>query len=172
MAICLGKTPAPFDIELPHGVIVTVRPLRTAIQQTALFFATNAVKRLTESVDDVEAAGGETDGLPDLATEEGRAGYAQEMYMTALAQAAIIEWRGVLDEDGNPLPVTDEAVAELMRHDGFADSFLSQYAREAMMRISEGNASRPLPTGTMAKAPDIAKSAETSEAPVPVADGA
>jgi hypothetical protein len=165
MGIVLGRKAEPFHIDLPQGVRVLVRPLRTSIQQAAVHEAASRIRQLTQGAEAVEDAGGEIDNLPDLSTASGRAGFGQEIYIMALATAAILEWEGVYSESGEPCEVTPESVAELMRHDGFADAFLTVYASEALSRISEGNALRPSPNGISAAEPHIVTDAANAMPP-------
>lgn len=153
MAIKLGLPKKPRWLDLPQGVRVHVRPLTTAIYETALASSRQQVRRLLDAAEDVEDAGAEIDGLPDLTTEAGRAGYGNYLFAQAMARGAIIAWEGVLDEDGTLAAVSPLAVDELMSWHGIAESFIQQYTRPFQDRIVEGNASGPLPSGTSEEGP-------------------
>lgn len=153
MAIRLGLPKNPYWIDLPQGVRVKVRPLTTAIYETALASGRAHVRRLVDARDDIEEQGAEIEGLPDLNTEEGRAGYANFLFAQALARGAILEWTGVLNEDGTEAEPSPAAIDELMIWHDCAETFVKAYTQPFISRIVEGNASGTLPSGTSAEVP-------------------
>lgn len=66
----------------------------------------------------------------------------------ALARAAILEWEGVGDEAGEPLPVTPAAVDALMELFPVFEFWQLHYVQPALTLDAEKNGSGPLPTGT------------------------
>jgi hypothetical protein len=83
----------------------------------------------------------------------------------AVAQKAIADWRGVGGEDGEPLPVTPEAVAALMRRRHSFDAFYDAYLGPWMGLFEEKKGSAPSPAGTSATAQATAADATASAAP-------
>ncbi|WP_244424575.1 hypothetical protein [Methylobacterium nodulans] len=67
-----------------------------------------------------------------------------------LARRAIIEWEGVGDADGVPVPATPETIDLLMSNWAAFDEFDSRYVIPALKRDAEKNASSSSPPGTSA----------------------
>jgi hypothetical protein len=65
----LSTPQAPFDIALPYGLMVTVRPLTTAGMAAAQVVARRAVEAIERQVRERAEAGLHADGLPDFSTE-------------------------------------------------------------------------------------------------------
>ena len=145
------------DIDLNYGVTVTARPVTTWIHRAAQHSAERMVRELAYEAGLIEAAGGSIRDIPDLHQREGMLGLRDQMMLQALARHAIIEWQGVAGEDGEPLPVTPEAIDMLMRdHPAIAATFEVEYLRELTAMYSEGNGSGASPSGTSAAAPATA----------------
>ena len=70
-----------------------------------------------------------TDDLPNVEDDATRQALAEEYLARGLARAAIIEWEGILEADGeNPAPVTPDKIDELMGNFwSIATSFSQQY---------------------------------------------
>jgi len=79
-----------------------------------------------------------------------------------LARRAILEWEGVGDEHGNPLPVTPGAVDALVRNYPVFEAFQAKFVVRAMALDAEKNGFAPSRNGTLAGAPDIAADATGS----------
>ena len=78
--------------------------------------------------------------MPDFKDEDALSSYSHMLFVQALAKAAILDWEGVGDEGGKPLPITDEAIEGLMRHHRLAESFIIAYAKPHIEVGLEGNA--------------------------------
>ena len=65
----LSTHKGPFDIALPYGLSVTVRPLTTAGMAAAQAAARRAVEAIERQARERTEAGLAADGLPDLSTE-------------------------------------------------------------------------------------------------------
>ena len=65
----LSTHKAPFDIALPYGLSVTVKPLTTAGMAAAQAAARRAVEAIERQVRERTEAGLHADGLPDFSTE-------------------------------------------------------------------------------------------------------
>jgi hypothetical protein len=82
-----------------------------------------------------------------------------------VAQKAIIDWRGIGDMDGTPLPVTPEAVAALMRRRAAFDTFYDAYLGPWMGVVEEKKDFAPSPDGTSETAPATTAADATGSAP-------
>ena len=91
----LSTHKAPFDIALPYGLIVTVRPLTTAGMAAAQAAARRAVEAIERQARERTEAGLALDGLPDLSTEGERDGFYQAQLIRELAVRHITSWTGV-----------------------------------------------------------------------------
>lgn len=160
MAIRLGLPREPQWLELGHGVRAKVRPLTTAIFEAARSSAQRQVASLFDAKGEVEDHGGEIEGLPDLTTEEGRAGYSNFLFARALARVSILEWEGVTDSDGNATKPSDDLIDEVMTWHVIADTFVRQYSQPFNDRLIEKKGSGTSVNGTTAAVPSTAPVAE------------
>jgi hypothetical protein len=80
-------------------------------------------------------------------------------FVKALARFAIIEWEGVLDVDGEPVPVTPAAIDALMDVWQAAATFEAQYQRPVETLVAEKNGSGAAPSGISAAGSTTAPSA-------------
>jgi hypothetical protein len=83
----------------------------------------------------------------------GGAREANVAWVVGLAGWAVIDWKGVGDETGTPIPCTPEDVRELMlQHDAAYEAFDRLYATPGLERDlerdQEKNGSSPSPRGT------------------------
>jgi hypothetical protein len=115
----------PRWVELPHGVSVRVRPVTTAV----IVAAQSAARRAMEEVPEADRS--------DAALMAGL-GFAS--LVEALARYAIVEWRGVSDAAGQPLDLTPDRAALLMRHEEMATAFFDAVYRPLRALAAEGNA--------------------------------
>lgn len=170
--IRLNLPTAPYAIPLDHGVTVTVRPCDTAIYEAARAKMARLLRDIARQHQDAAEIGATLEGLPDLTDEDARAGFGQALFVTALAQAGITAWSGVLDDAGNPAPVNDGTVAALMRVPGMAERFAVDYTRPHAAMVTEGNGSAPAPRGTTEAGATTADGATNKGFPAPVASAA
>ncbi len=126
----------PVWLDLGHGVRVQLRPLTTALMVAAR--NDPAVQALPEDASDEESA---------LA------------FARALARVAVLDWEGVGDAEGNPIPVSPEAIEALLDLWPIFEVFQTGYVAKGLLLEQEKNASSPLPSGSSAGARDIAKPA-------------
>lgn len=148
----LSPPSEPVWLDLLPGVRVLVRPWTTAVNEAAMAAARRIVRDLADGKDLVEDRGGEITGLPDLSSPEGIDGLAEALYIEQLATAAIIEWDGVGDDDGNPVEPTPEWVRILMALPDAAAAFRARYCAPLRHWAAEGNASGVLSAGISDKA--------------------
>lgn len=131
--------PVPHEVDLGHGVRVTARPFTTA-----LVIAVRA---------DLAAQ-----GLPsELSPEE-----ARFRWVVAVARAAITGWEGISGEDDKPLDPTPEAITAMMDVSQLYDAFYRGYIVPRLVLDDEKKGFAPLPSGTSAGAPTIARAASKS----------
>ena len=132
----LDLTNAPSWCDLIPGVRVKLRPLTTALMVSAR--GDPAIADLPEGV----------------ATEEAALAMAK-----ALARRAILDWEGIGDAGGEPLPVSPEAIDALLDLWPAFEAFQSSYVAKALLLDAEKNGSSPLPTGSSAGAKATARPA-------------
>ncbi|MFN3615315.1 MAG: hypothetical protein ACK4WC_12270 [Rubrimonas sp.] len=142
----LNLARAPFWLDLGLGVRVRVEPLTTALMVAAR--SDPAVRGLAAGTGDDTVA---------------------VVFGKALAERAILDWEGVGDAAGNPVPVTPESIAALLDIWPIFERFQIGYVATGLELEQEKNASAPSPTGpgagaraTARPATDAARSARKS----------
>ena len=114
----------PHWLDLGLGVRVRVEPLTTALMVAAR--SDPAVRDLPEgTADDAVAV----------------------VFAKALAERAILDWEGVGDADGQPVPVTPEGIAALLDVWPIFERFQLAYVAKGLELDAEKNASAPSPPG-------------------------
>lgn len=141
--IRLNLSPEPQWLEIAPGLRLLLAPMSTALMMAARSDA--ALRDLPEAADN------DTRGM---------------VFARALARRALLDWEGVGDADGNPIPVTPEGIDALLDIFPIFDAFQSNYVGKGLLLGAEGNASSPLPSGPSAGARAIAPPAS---APAPIA---
>ena len=126
----------PHWLDLGHGVRLRVAPLTTALMVASRSDAA------------VEA-------MPATATDEERA----LTFAKAIARRAVIDWEGVGDADGNPVPVTLAGIDALLEVWPIFEAFQAVYVSKGLLLDAEKNVSAPSPTGTSAGATATARPA-------------
>jgi len=129
----------PTWLDLGHGVRAQLRPLTTALMVAVR--NDPAVQALGEDAGDEESA---------LA------------FARALARVAILDWEGVGDAEGNPIPISPEAIDALLDLWPLFEAFQTGYVAKGLLLEQEKNASSPLPTGSSAGARNTARPARAS----------
>ena len=83
----------------------------------------------------------------------------REMLAVAMAQAVarriVVDWTGVGDDDGNPVPVTPDGIDALLNIWPVFEAFQEKVLGPYLVLDAEKNASAPSPNGTSAAATDI-----------------
>ena len=136
----LGLAKGPYWIDLPGNIEVQVRPLDTSLYYQAKAWTTAKFATIIEDRANVEMVGGTVEGLPDLETEHGRAGFWEYLYVCGLAVAGIMDWKRVVGEDKAILDVTEAEICKQMRRIGVAEEFVGKYTSERNLVLAEGNA--------------------------------
>ena len=97
--IDLAQRSEPYEIALPYGLSVTVKPLTTAGMAAVQSAARRAVEAIERQARERTEAGLELDGLPDFSAEGERDGFYQAQLIRELAVRHITTWTGV-DREG------------------------------------------------------------------------
>ena len=126
----------PHWLDLGLGVRVRVEPLTTALMVAAR--SDPAVRDLPEGTGDDAVA---------------------VVFAKALAERAILDWEGVGDADGQPVPVTPEGIAALLDVWPIFERFQLAYVAKGLELDAEKNASAPSPPGPGAGAKATARPA-------------
>lgn len=139
--LTLDLTHTPRWVELIPGLRVQLRPLTTALMVAA-----------------------RADPALDLAAAEGEAPVSTEaLALTmakALARQAILDWEGVGDAEGEPLPVSPSAIDALLDIWPVFEAFQTIYVSKGLLLDAEKNVSPPLPIGSSAGAIATARPAK------------
>jgi hypothetical protein len=156
----------PFWIDLPQQARVLVRPVDTALEETALSEGRDAIQRLWRDLETIRQMGGDTSKLPNLDNDAIRQGIAYLLTAQMLGRAAIIEWEGVGSKDTKGLAeLTPANIDRLMRHPGAAKAFLNGLFAVRDAVVSEGNGSGHAANGTSAAGQTTAGGAVTTGQP-------
>ena len=127
--IRLNLTATPQWLPLAPGLRLLVGPLTTALMVSA---------RADPAID----------ALPEGATQE-----ALALAMAkAVARRAVLDWEGVGDAMGKPLPITPEGIDALLEIWPVFEAFQTQYVAKGLILDAEKNVSAPSPTGPSAGA--------------------
>jgi len=127
--IRLNLSPEPAWLDLGGGVRLRLAPLTSALIGAAR--------------SDAQVA-----SLP----EDAPADQVAVALAKAIGALAILEWEGVGNAEGYPVPPTPEAVAALLDLFPLFQRFQTDYVAKGLILADEGNASAPLPNGTSAGA--------------------
>jgi len=155
--ISLKPQTDPYEIELPYGVTVTVKPLTTAGMAAAQAAARRRVESLEAQVRERRESGLPLEGLPDLGDEADRDGLYQDLLIKELGTRHITAWSGVEDDP----PVTPENVAAVMELYPVGERFFQEFTLRQVLLNAAKNASGPSAAGIsgLAEGPDTAKAA-------------
>jgi len=172
--ISLKQPNKPFDIELPYGITVTVKPLTTASMAACQAAARRRVEAVEAQARDRKESGLPLDGLPDLHSEEERDGFLQCQVVYELAARHVIAWTGIEDDPpaapeggGHPkvhgaqAPVNRDNIIAVMDLYPVGEQFLQKLTLQQMLLNAAKNASGLSASGTSSQAegPDTAKDA-------------
>ena len=146
--ISLKSSPEPFDIELPYGVAVTVRPLTTAGMAAAQAAARRRVESLETQVRERRESGLSLEGLPDLEDKPERDGLFQDLLIKELASRHIASWSGIEDDP----PVMPENVAAVMSLYPVGERFFQEFTLKQVLLNAAKNASGLSATGISGQA--------------------
>jgi hypothetical protein len=133
----LSTPKAPFDIALPYGLSVTVRPLTTAGMAAAQAAARRAIEAIERQARERTDAGLPLDGLPDLSAEGERDGFYQAQLIRELAIRHITSWTGI-ELEGGPAPPTPENIAAAMQLYPVGERFFQEFTlRQVLLNAAK-----------------------------------
>jgi hypothetical protein len=168
--IDLSQRTEPYELELPYGLRVTVRPLTTAGMAAAQAAARRAVDAIERQVRERTEAGLELDGLPDLSVEGERDGFYQAQLIRELATRHITSWTGV-ELGGGPAPPTSENIAAVINLYPAGERFFQEFTLRQILLNAAKNGSGPSAAGisSPAEGPSTARRARRKGSPAPKA---
>ena len=166
--ISLSTPKDPYDIELPYGVTVTVRPLMTAGMAAAQAGARRRIEGLEAQFKELKESGLPADGFSVLNDEAERDGLFHDLLIKELAARHITRWSGIEDDP----PVTRENVAAVMDLYPVGERFFQEFTLRQVLLNAAKNAFGLSADGTSspAEGPDTAKGAGTAASPAPKAE--
>jgi hypothetical protein len=147
----LSTHEGPFDIALPYGLSVTVRPLTTAGMAAAQAAARRAVEAIERQARERTEAGLALDGLPDFSAEGERDGFYQVQLIRELAVRHLTSWSGV-ELKGGPAPPTPENIAAVMGLYPVGERFFQEFTLRQVLLNAAKNGSGPSAAGTSSRA--------------------
>ena len=168
--IDLAQRSEPYEIALPYGLTVTVKPLTTAGMAGAQAAARRAFEAIERQASERADAGLALDRLPDLSGEGERDGFYQAQLIRELAARHITSWTGV-ELEGGPAPPTPENIAAVMELYPVGERFFQEFTIRQVLLNAAKNGSRPSAAGTSSRAegPNTAEPAATKACPAPEA---
>jgi hypothetical protein len=168
--IDLSQRREPYELELPYGLRVTVRPLTTAGMAAAQAAARRAVEAIERQARERTDAGLTPDGLPDLATEGERDGFYQTQLIRELAIRHVTSWTSV-ELEGGPAPPTPENIAAVMEVYPVGERFFQEFTLRQVLMNAAKNAFGPSAAGTSSRAegPNTAVAAVKTSSLAPAA---
>jgi hypothetical protein len=168
--IDLGQRCEPYDLALPYGLSVTVKPLTTAGKAAAQAAARRAVEAIERQARERSEAGLALDGLPDLSAEGGRDGFYQGQLIRELAIRHIASWTGV-EREGGPAPPTRENIAAVMNLYPVGERFFQELTLRQVLLNAAKNGFGPSVAGisSAAEGPITAGPAAATTCPAPAA---
>jgi hypothetical protein len=169
--IDLAQRSEPYEIALPYGLMVTVKPLTTARMAAAQAAARRAVEAIERQARERTEAGLTLDGLPDLSAEGERDGCYQAQLIRELAVRHITSWAGI-ELRGGPAPPTPENIAAVMELYPVGERFFQVFTLRQVLLNAAKNGCGPSAAGTSSRAegPNTAEPAATTAYPAPEAN--
>jgi hypothetical protein len=169
--IDLSQRSEPYELELPYGLRVTVRPLTTGGMAAAQAAARRAVQAIERQARERTEAGLALEGLPDLSAEGERDGFYQAQLIRELALRHITSWTGV-ELGGGPAPPTPENIAAVMGLYPVGERFFQEFTLRQVLLNAAKNGSGLSAAGTSSRAegPNTAGPAATTVSPAPEAN--
>jgi hypothetical protein len=168
--IDLAQPSEPYEIALPYGLSVTVKPLTTAGMAAAQAAARRAVEAIELQARERTNAGLPLDSLPDLSAEGDRDGFYQAQLIRELAIRHITDWTGV-ELTGGPAPPTPENIAAVVELYPVGERFFHEFTLRQVLLNAAKNALGPSAAGTSSRAegPNTATPVAMTDCPLPEA---
>jgi hypothetical protein len=161
--IDLAQRTEPYEIALPYGLSVTVKPLTTASMAAGQAAARRAVEAIERQARERTDAGLPLDGLPDLSAAGERDGFYQAQLIRELAIRHVVSWTGV-ELEGGPAPPTPENIAAVMELYPVGERFFQEFTLRQVLLNAAKNACGPSAAGISSRVegPNIAEPAATT----------
>jgi hypothetical protein len=171
--IDLAQRSEPYEIALPYGLSVTVKPLTTAGMSAAQAAARRAVEAIERQARERQEAGLQPDGLPDLSVDGERDGFYQPQLIREVAVRHVTSWTGV-ELEGGPAPPTPENIAAVMELYPVGERFFQEFTLRQVLLNAAKNGSGPSAAGTSSRVegPNTAEPAAATTCPAPEANRA
>jgi hypothetical protein len=168
--IDLAQRSEPYEIALPYGLSVTVKPLKTAGMAAAQAAARRAVEAIERQARERIETGLSLDGLPDFSEEGERDGFYQAQLIRELAARHVASWTGV-ELEGGPAPPTPENIAAVMDLYPVGERFFQELTLRQVLLNAAKNGSGLSAAGTSspAEGPSTAEPAARTTCPAPEA---
>jgi hypothetical protein len=166
--IDLAQRSGPYEIPLPYGLTVTVRPLTTAGMAAAQAAARRAVEAIERQARERTEAGLALDGLPDLSAEGERDGFYQAQLIRELAIRHITTWTGV-ELEGGTAPPTPENIAAVVELYPVGERFFQDFTLRQVLLNAAKSGCGPSAAGTSspAEGPNTAEPVGTTDCAAP-----
>ena len=168
--IDLGQRSEPYEIALPYGLSITVKPLTTAGMAAAQAAARRSVEAIERQARERTEAGLPLEGLPDLSAEGERDGFYQAQLIRELAVRHVTSWTGV-ELAGGPAPPTPANIAAVMELYPVGERFFQEFTLRQVLLNAAKNGSGLSAAGTSSRAegPNTAAPARRRGSPAPEA---
>ena len=168
--IGLAQRSEPYEIALPYGLTMTVKPLTTAGMAAAQAAVRRSVEAIERQARERAVAGLPLYGLPDFSAAGEWDGFYQAQLIRELAVRHVTSWTGV-ELGGGPAPPTPENVAAVMELYPVGERFFQEFTLRQVLLNAAKNGFGPSAAGTFSRAegPDTAEPAETTACPAPEA---
>lgn len=164
--IDLSQPSEPYDIELPYGFKVTVKPLTTAGMAAAQAAARRAVEAIERQVNERKETGLPLDGLPILDDDADRDGFYQSQLIRELAVRHITDWTGI-ELEGAQAPPAPENIGAVMNLYPIGERFFQEFTLRQVLLNAAKNGSGLSAAGisSQAEGPNIAEDVEMMMCP-------
>jgi hypothetical protein len=166
--IDLAQRSEPYEIALPYGLSVTVKPLTTAGMAVAQAVTRRAVEAIERQASERAEAGLALDGLPHPSSEGERDGFYHAQLIRELAVRHITSWTGV-ELEGGPAPPTPANLAAVMELYPVGERFFQEFTLRQVLLNAAKNGCGPSAAGASSRAegPNTAKPAGKTTCPAP-----
>ena len=166
--IDLTQRSEPYEIALPYGLAVTVKPLTTAGMAAAQAAARRAVEAIERQARERTEAGLALEGFPDLSAEGEQDGFYQAQLIRELAVRHVASWTGV-EREGGPAPPTPENIAAVMNLYPVGERFFQEFTLRQVPLNAAKNGCGPSAAGIFSppEGPSTAEPVATTTCPAP-----
>jgi hypothetical protein len=135
--IDLAQRSEPYEVALPYGLSVTVKPLTTAGMAAAQAAARRTIEAIERQARERAEAGLQVDGLPDLSDAGERDGFYQAQLIRELAIRHVTSWTGI-ELGGGPAPPTPANIAAAMELYPVGERFFQEFTlRQVLMNAAK-----------------------------------